>query len=376
MRKLLIVANYAKEHINKFHISTIKKFKDMGWQVDVACKADAEVPFCDHLYGLPCERNPFRFKTFKCIRELKKIIKENQYDVVNVHTLCGTIMGVLAAKSFRKKGLKVIITSHGFNYFKGSSLITKTLIPVDIYLTHHSDLVISDNKEDIDYGRSLHLKMDNAVYCPPPVNAYKFIPIDEHKAKRETIREGLGVSPDTVLLTYVAELITNKNQIYLLEVMKLLKDRGRNVKLMLVGPEHDDGFTERKAKELGLADDVLLMGWRNDIADLLCASDIYVASSIREGFGVNIIEAMLCELPVVASNNRGHRESVIDGENGFLVELNEPEKFAGRVEEIMNDNALRERFVAEGKKTYDRMFAVPAEEVLYNECKKMLGIEE
>ena len=50
MKKILFVANVAKEHINKFHLPTIKELKKRGWQVDVACEADVAVPYCDHLY--------------------------------------------------------------------------------------------------------------------------------------------------------------------------------------------------------------------------------------------------------------------------------------------------------------------------------------
>ena len=68
--KLLIVANYAKQHINKFHIPTIKKFKENGWSVDVACNADADVEFCDNVYDLPIERNPFRLQSLKAIQDM------------------------------------------------------------------------------------------------------------------------------------------------------------------------------------------------------------------------------------------------------------------------------------------------------------------
>lgn len=59
MKKLLLVANVSKEHIRKFHIPFILRMKELGWQVDVACKMDAPIPECDHCYNLPCDRNPF-----------------------------------------------------------------------------------------------------------------------------------------------------------------------------------------------------------------------------------------------------------------------------------------------------------------------------
>lgn len=75
----------------------------------------------------------------------------------------------------------------------------------------------------------------------------------------------------------------------------------------------------------------------------MAASDICVASSIREGFGVNLVEAQYCGLPVVAASNRGHRAIIRDGENGFLVPLNDAEAMAERVEALMDSPELYER---------------------------------
>ena len=95
--KILLVANVAKEHVLKFHIPTISMLKNYGWQVDVACKMDAPIPCCDHTFNLSVERNPFHFKTVKAIAELRRIIRENGYDIVYCHTVTGSLVARLAA---------------------------------------------------------------------------------------------------------------------------------------------------------------------------------------------------------------------------------------------------------------------------------------
>lgn len=92
-----------------------------------------------------------------------------------------------------------------------------------------------------------------------------------------------------------------------------------------------------------LKDYVKFLGWRSDIGQLMAASDMCVASSIREGFGINLVEAQYCHLPVVAVTNRGHRAIIKDGENGFLVPMNDSKAMANRVLQVMDDKNLYQR---------------------------------
>lgn len=70
--KILFVANVAKEHILKFHIPSIRKFKEIGWQVDVACSGEEKIPCCDYQFQMSWKRSPFSIKTITEIFELKK----------------------------------------------------------------------------------------------------------------------------------------------------------------------------------------------------------------------------------------------------------------------------------------------------------------
>jgi len=94
---------------------------------------------------------------------------------------------------------------------------------------------------------------------------------------------------------------------------------------------------------MGVADSVVFTLWRSDVGACLRAADIAVASSLREGLALNIVEAMYCGLPVVATDNRGHVPIIRDGENGFLVHVNDSEKMARRVTELIEDKTLYEK---------------------------------
>ena len=114
--KILFVANVAKEHIIKFHLPTIKVFKQNGWIVDVACSGKEVIPFCDFQYHTSWRRSPFTFATFKGISQLKRIINQGKYDVVYCHTPLGGLVSRIAAQKARKTGTKVIYCAHGLHF--------------------------------------------------------------------------------------------------------------------------------------------------------------------------------------------------------------------------------------------------------------------
>lgn len=350
MKKLLLVANVSKEHIRKFHIPFILRMKELGWQVDVACKMDAAIPECDHSYDLPCDRNPFSGGIRKSIRILKQIISENDYDVVHCNTVTGSIIGRVAAKSFRKKGVKVLYTNHGLHFYEGAPISRWILgYPMEKMLAPYTDVFITINEADY---RLVKKYLSNCG----TVERIHGIGVDlSHfrnaslSVNRETIRASLGITSNDYVLTYVAEINTNKNQAALLEVFRIVQKVIPFSKLLLIGPDHTDGKLKKNICDKGMEKDVLLLGWRDDIPELLSSSDIYVASSRSEGLGLNLIEAMACGIPVVAFKNRGHNEIVNHNKNGFLVNQDAYEEMAQCIIKVHDDEKLRKRITSQAQ---------------------------
>ena len=341
MKKLLLVANVSKEHIRKFYIPFIDLMKETGWSVDVACRMDVPVPECDHAFDLPCDRNPFRGGIRKSVTILKEILRNNSYDLLVCSTVVGSIVARLAANSFRKTGLKVIYMCHGLHFFPGASALRWAMgYPVEKLLAPKTDVIIITNDTDLNTAKQ-HLSIpiiEKSHSMGVNLNRFRDAALSEND--RADQRKALGLGPNDYVLTYVAEIIANKNQSMLLEVFTQIRKRIPSAKLMLVGPEHDDGALRKAIESKGLQNEVLLLGWRSDVPTLLHLADIYVASSKSEGLGLNLIEAMACNLPVVATNNRGHTESVIHGQTGFLVNVNDSEAMAAYVLQLHDDAEL------------------------------------
>ena len=342
---ILLVANVAKEHVLKFHVPTIKKLSESGWIVDVACGGNEVIPYCNKQIRLPIDRSPFNGNIIKGIQILKREIAEQHYDIVYCHTEVGGIVGRLASRRFRDSGLKVVKLDHGFYFYKGASWLTWMIhYPVDKLLSFFTDTFILINKEDYyfackHFSKSRHYLIDGIGVDPD-----KIIINDRERIRRE-YRKQFNIPSDAIVLIYLAELIKNKNQVFLLKVLKRILESHKNVFLVLAGIDHTNGEYEKFAHKLNVFDNVRFLGWRNDVDNLYAMSDICTASSIREGFGLNLVEAMYCGIPVIASNNRGHATIIRDGENGFLVELGDEKSFAKRIIDLIDNPQLIGQFV-------------------------------
>lgn len=139
-------------------------------------------------------------------------------------------------------------------------------------------------------------------------------------------------------LIMVAHMSDNKNQIFLIDVLKKLRDQGVDTILTLVGDWRNNGEKiRRKSEQLGLLPFVKMPGLIEDVENIYPQNHIYVHSSLSEALGLTIIEAMAAGLPVVTLDGRGNRDLIVQGKNGYMVYEQDTEQFADRILEIWND---------------------------------------
>lgn len=345
MKKILLVANVAKEHVLKFHIPTIKMLKECGMQIDVACAGDENIPYCDNQYKMSYKRTPFTISTFVGFYELRKIIERNNYDIIYCHTPVGGLVARIAAKKARKSGTKLIYFAHGFHFYKGAPLHNWLIfLPIEKYLSKYTDEIITLNDEDYISAKKFfcNIKIHKVHGVGCKLGRFK---VENPSVAREKIRKELNIPQNAFVMIYVAELIPNKNQGVLIEALKLIRQEIPETYLVLAGPDHANGKFQKRAEHLNVDEFCRFLGWRNDVPKLLAASDIYTAVSIREGLGINLVEAMAAKLPVVASVNRGHMSIIQNGVNGFLVDYRSKEELVDKVIEIYKNKELKEQLV-------------------------------
>ncbi len=346
MNKILFTATIDK-HIECFHLPYLKWFKDNGFEVHVASRGELNIPHCDVKYNVPFVRAPYGLENLKAYVELKKIIDENDYRIIHCHTPMGGVVTRLAARAARKRGTKVLYTAHGFHFFKGAPLINWLLFyPVEKFLSRYTDGIITINSEDLTLVRERNFKTQEAfkIYGIG-VNTERFKKISPEEKRQ--LREKYGYAKEDFILIYAAEFIHRKNHKFILDAMPQLKASIPRLKVLFAGRGALLEEMQAYAKSKGINGQVEFLGFRSDIEQLMALSDVGISSSRQEGLGLNLAEEMHCGLPVVAAVNRGHREMVADGRNGFLFEQNNYDQFITGIKKLYEDRNLWRQFSEE-----------------------------
>lgn len=347
--KVLFVAT-VRSHIGQFHMPFIEELKKRGCEVHAAYKDNSadkqglDTSALDKVFEVPFSRSPYSTSNIKAYKVLKKIINENNYDAIHCHTPMGAVVTRLAAKKARKKGTKVIYTAHGFHFYNGASKKNWLLFyPVEKYLAKYTDCLITINHEDYNLAKAKDFKTKKIYYINGVgVDISKFHSVSpEEKAE---IRNEYGYKQDDFLMIYPADFCERKNQNMLFDTLKILLQTSNHFQLLLPGLEEKAAPFIEYAKQIGVFDNVNVLGYRRDIDKLVAMSDISLSSSRQEGLPINLIEAMAIGNAIVATDVRGNNDLVIDGKNGFLVPLNDSKAMAECIMKLYSNPNLIDDF--------------------------------
>jgi glycosyltransferase involved in cell wall biosynthesis len=174
---------------------------------------------------------------------------------------------------------------------------------------------------------------------------------------RMAARARYNLDPDDVVLVSVGRLVGWKGTRVVVETLPSLPE---HVKLVVAGTGPEEGNLKELARRLNLDGRVKLVGQvaRNDLPSLLSLSDIFVQPSIgEEAFGISVVEAMACSLPVLASNNGGLPEIVVDGETGFLIEPGHVERWRSALARYVDNPGMRRDHGAAGRLRAEKFFS-------------------
>lgn len=337
-KKILFVATVTS-HIKAFHISCLKLLKEQGYEVHVASNGNENIEYCDKHFNIPFQRNPIKKENIQAYKKLKEIIEKNNYDIIHCHTPVGGVLTRIAAKRSRNNGTKVFYTAHGFHFYKGAPLLNWLIYyPIEKYLSRYTDCLITINQEDYNiakrkFKKCKHIELIDGV----GLDVVKFTKNVTNR-ELEKLRDSIGICSGNIVITYVAELNKNKNQIMLIKTLEELIKENNMYVLILVGDGPARQDIEKYLEKRNLKQFVKLLGKRNDVYKILKLTDIYVASSLREGLPVNILEAMYIGLPIVATDNRGHRELIKNNKNGFII--NNVKDMKNKIEYIKSNEKI------------------------------------
>lgn len=234
----------------------------------------------------------------------EKYIKSFNPDIVHIHHLKPLL-------KLYKMNAKTIFTVHGvhlhkYEFVNGFKAMALKVLRLNLekYLYKSVDKIITVSDDDKDYLKEYYKLDSDVVY-----NGIDYEPILKIKNSKEDLRQKLSLPQDKQLFLTVARFDFPKGYDILIEAIRILKDKDQldNKLFVFVG----DGELLYQMQELvtkyQLTNSILFMGRRTDVYEIMKASDCFILPSRWEGFPITLIEAMACNLPIIASNTYGNR---------------------------------------------------------------------
>jgi len=335
--------------LRHFVLPVMRGARARGHEVVGVC---AEGPLLDlpraegfRIVPVPMARSLNPIAQARAFRALLDLFRAEKFDLVHAHMPISALLARAAAKAAGVP--RIAYTGHGFLFNQPGPLWRRGLSfglewlggqATDVFLTVSEEEAADARRLGIARGAvGIGNGRDPARFHPDP-------------ATRAALRAELGAGEEDCVVVIVSRLVRHKGHPELLRAMEQVP----GATLWVVGERLPTDHGPDMAEDFARAERVLgprlrRLGYREDVARILAAADVFCLPSHFEGLPMSVIEAMLTGLPVVATDIRGPREQVRDGETGFLVPPGTVEPLALALRRLAGDPALRARLGAAGR---------------------------
>ena len=345
MKKKVLITASVYSHIRNFHLPYLKEFQKFGMEIHVGCAGiPDDAMYIDRRVELPFEKKVVSGSNFFAARILRKLIRAEGYDLVITHTSLAAFFTRLAVKGMKNRP-KLINVVHGYLFNENTPLLKRwVLLNAERLTAPETDLLLVMNEWDYQVAMRYHLGKRIEKISGMGVD---FSRLDcAKKEDGRQLRKSLGISESEFVLIYPAEFSKRKSQHVLIEGMRYLP---QNVRLVLCGEGTQLPMCKALTKKLQLQDRILFPGQIINIAPWYCMSDALVASSLSEGLPFNVMEAMYLEVPVIASDVKGHTDLIKDGVNGLLYPHADASAYASQVRRLQESRLLKREIVKKAR---------------------------
>lgn len=339
MQRRVLFSASTFSHIMNFHLPYIQEFQRLGWQVDVACGGQpTEVPGASRVIPVPFKKSMTSPKNMAALQALRRLFRREHYDLVTCHTALASFFTRMALRGLKSRPA-VVCMVHGYLFDNGTPAAKRFLLEKAERLTAPvTDLLLTMNQWDYTYASAQQLGAQ--VKLIPGVGV-DFARLHSYAPDmRMALRAEWGFNEDSFLLIYAAEFSARKSQQVLLHALARLPER---VCLLLPGQGALLDQCKALAARLGLEGRVVFPGQVSNMPAWYAAADAAVSASRSEGLPFNIMEAMYCGLPVVASAVKGHLDLISEEETGLLYPYGDSDTCAEKIHALMSDRTFAAR---------------------------------
>ncbi len=343
MKKALIIATVGG-FVSRFELNNVALLQELGYEVHYVSNLQNRIyDFSEeelrekgiHLHHVEISKNPFQLiKLWSSIKEVKKLVCEEEIELIHCHTPVGGVIGRMAGR-FCKATKKpyIIYTAHGFHFYQGAPVINWLLYyPVEFFLSKWTDCLVTINEED--FKRAKKFSCGKVVRIPGAgIDTDTFYPVEKSRTQKD--------APFRIIS--VGELNKNKNHQVVIEAIAELPE------INLTYEIYGNGPIKAQLEELihrhHLENKIYLRGFDAEIQKRLQAADCLIFPSKREGMGMAALEAMACGVPVITSDNRGTREYMHHNINGIVCKKNCVSEYREAILRIYKEATFRSDIV-------------------------------
>ena len=287
------------------------------------------------------EHQPY---TLALATKMAAVAETENLDLLHVHyAIPHSISAILARESLKpKRRLPVITTLHGTDITLVGA--DRSYLPITRYGIVQSDGVTAISHYLKEATREI-FQFDEITVIPNFV-----CQTDYQRQPDESLRRSLAPANE-LLLVHVSNFRPVKRPVDCVEIFARVLKQGIKARLVMVGDGSERTSVEHRARCLGVSDSCVFVGKQPKIVDYLSASDVLLLPSEQESFGLAALEAMACELPVIASRVGGLPEVVTDGETGFLSKVGDVDKMANDAVRLLTDHDFRKEMGARARES-------------------------
>ena len=277
------------------------------------------------------EHQPY---TLALATKMAKVAETENLDLLHVHyAIPHSISAILARESLKpNRYLPVITTLHGTDITLVGA--DRSYLPITRYGIVQSDGVTAISHYLKEATKEI-FQFDDIEVIPNFIcqSEYARHPVAD-------LRRSLAPKGEP-LLVHVSNFRPVKRPVDCVEILARVSEKGLDTRLIMVGDGSERTNVEHRARCLGVHEKCVFVGKQPNIVDYLSAADVLLLPSEQESFGLAALEAMACEVPVIASRVGGIPEVITDGETGFLSEVGDVEKMAEDAARLLSDPTLR-----------------------------------
>jgi len=299
-------------------------------------------------------------KDIKALFEIINLIKKFQPNIIHLNSskisILGTLAGMITRLSRKNSRIKIVYTVHGWVFNEPMSIFKrKFYVCAEKIFSYAKDKIICIDNFDYQLAKKiLKIKNTKLTIINHGLNIEKINLKEKEEAQRILLMQFPICSPKLrpeIFIGAVGHLYKTKGYEYLITAIKKVSRTQKNFALFVIGEGEERPLLEKLIKKYRLENYIFLSGGLDQAADILKAFDIYVCSSVKEGFPYAILEAMYAGLPIVSTNIGGIPDMIRHNKNGLLAESKNPDQLAERILKLFTDDNLRIKLSVNANKT-------------------------